>query len=223
MTIPSIRARSAEVLSRVADAAAHAGRAPEDIQVIALANGRSPGQVSEVSMAGIKHLGVYAADEFEEKCLRHRELHWHLLGAVERPDLPRAAQSAALVHSIDGLWVAGALHKAVAFASHGRPLDILIEVQLTVNQHGSHQGQVVHLARFIANECGHLRLRGLSCRRPASLTPVAAYGGLRALGDEVSEALEEPISVLSMGDSRDYEEAIAHGATHVRLGRALFG
>ncbi|MFT5434211.1 MAG: uncharacterized pyridoxal phosphate-containing UPF0001 family protein [Myxococcota bacterium] len=223
MTIPSIRARSAEVFSRIADAAVRADRNPEDIGVVAVAKGRSPGQVGEVSMAGIKHLGVYAADEFEEKCLRHRELFWHVLGAVDRPDLPRVAQSAAMVQSIDGLWVAGALDKAVRFASHSRSLDVLIEVQLTPNQHGSPQAQVVPLARFIANECEHLRFRGLSCRRPASLTPLSAYGGLRVLGDEVSEALDAPISVLSMGDSRDYEEAIALGATHVRLGRALFG
>ena len=222
----TLASRLAAVQDRIADACARAGRDPAEVTLIAVTKTHPLSVLEDALEAGVTDLGENRVGEFVEKAeaLGDRAT-WHFIGSLQRNKARDVARHADLFHALDSDRLAKELDKRAA--GEGRVLPCL--VQVNISGEGSKHGvapEATHefLDRLAAFE--HLDVRGLmGMAAPAApedhdriVRP--AFARLRALA-EARRWRQRP--VLSMGMSGDYETAIEEGATHVRVGSALFG
>lgn len=148
-------------------------------------------------------------------------LTWHFVGRLQANKTGQVAEAFDWVHTVDRLKIAERL------SEHRNPFAKPLNVLIQVNQGGEPQKSgvrpedVAALADAIA-ALPRLKLRGLMTLPPQSGTPARWFSELAALRDTL-EARGNVLDSLSMGMSADFEEAIAAGATHVRIGTAIFG
>ena len=237
-----IAERAARVRDRIAEAADRAGRDPDDVTVVAVTKTRDLGTVRAAIEAGLTDLGENRVGELVEKSdaipggatsgSGGGAVRWHLIGSLQRNKARDAAARADLFHALDSVRLADALEKRAAQAE--RVLPVLVQVNISGEdaKGGVEPEAALDLLAYAA-EAGHLRPVGLmgmaeiartdrdlerlvrpAFRRLASLFD--AWDGRPADGPGRG-------GVLSMGMSGDFEVAVEEGATHVRVGTALFG
>lgn len=211
--------RLANVRRRIAGAAALAGRRTEEVTLIAVSKTQSVDAIEPLLEAGHRDFGENRVQEAAEKwpALRARwpEARLHLVGQLQSNKAEQAAALFDVIHSIDRRSLVGALHKAAA------PLDKRPDSFLQVNVGDEPQkgGCAVNALPGLveaAREAG-LPVVGLMCIPPADQEPAPWFALLAEL------ARRHDLKGLSMGMSQDYESAVMIGATHVRVGTALFG
>lgn len=219
----------AEVLERIAHAAARVGRSPSDIRVVAAVKGQGIAAIREALDAGIRLIGHnYVQEAIKETPVElPPETELHLIGHLQRNKVGKAATFFHMIQTIDNPEIAEFLEvKAKAL---GRTLDVLIQVSLAgePQKAGIAPERVEALALKIRSLL-HLRLRGLMTMPPFFDDPEAArpyFTQLRELRDRLiaSDVLPAEATELSMGMTGDFEVAIEEGATLVRIGTAIFG
>ena len=221
------------VISRIAKAAAAAGRPPGSVRLLAVSKTHPPARIAEAYGAGQRAFGENYVQEALEKmqtlaALLGREgaggLEWHLIGPLQSNKTRAAAERFDWVQSVDREKIARRLseQRPAALA----PLNVLIEVNLSGEP--SKSGIAAEAAAGLAHTVAalpRLRLRGLmSIPAPSSdkAEQRAAFRAVRELFERLrAEGLE--LDTLSMGMSDDMEAAIEEGATMVRIGTAIFG
>jgi len=221
------------VISRIARAAAAAGRPPGSVRLLAVSKTHPPARIAEAYGAGQRAFGENYVQEALEKmetlaALLGREgagaLEWHLIGPLQSNKTRAAAERFDWVQSVDREKIARRLseQRPAALA----PLNVLIEVNLSGEP--SKSGIAAEAAAGLAHTVAalpRLRLRGLmSIPAPSSdkAEQRAAFRAVRELFERLrAEGLE--LDTLSMGMSDDMEAAIEEGATMVRIGTAIFG
>ena len=150
---------------------------------------------------------------------QHAALVWHMIGPLQSNKTKPVAEHFDWVHTVDRLKIAQRLSDQRP--AHLPPLNVLLQVNIDneASKNGVTPEDALALAHAVAS-LPRLRLRGLMC------IPKAAGGDgfarMRALFDAV-RAQGLGIDALSMGMSGDFEAALSHGATHVRVGTAIFG
>jgi hypothetical protein len=150
--------------------------------------------------------------------------HWHFIGGLQSNKTRPVAERFDWVHSVDRLSVARRLSEQRPF--HAPPLNLCIQVALVPEptKQGIEPADLPELAARIA-ELPRVRLRGLMCippPQPGVSSERQVFSRLRLLLQELN-ATGLKLDTLSMGMSADFESAIAEGATHVRVGTAIFG
>jgi pyridoxal phosphate enzyme (YggS family) len=213
------------VRSRIARAAAAAGRTSDDIVLVAVSKTFGAPLVAEACAAGQRVFGESQAQEAVTKItqLAHLPLQWHFLGPVQSNKTRGIAEHFDWVHSVERERVAERL--AAARPAAAPPLNVCIQVNVSgeASKSGVAPGEELTLARAISRQ-DRLRLRGLMAI-PAP-GPEAArrrqFALLRELKDRLA-ARGIALDTLSMGMSDDFEAAILEGATMVRVGTAIFG
>jgi pyridoxal phosphate enzyme (YggS family) len=213
----------AQIVERVARAATQSGRSPESVTIVAVSKRQTATAIMSAYRAGLTHFGESYVQEALPKMdsLSSLPLTWHFVGKLQTNKTRQVAERFAWVHTVDRLRIAERLsEQRPAFAA---PLNVLIQV----NQGGESQkggaapSDVPDLARAIGM-LPRLALRGLMTLPPQSGTPARWFAELAAL--RVALAGEGvALDTLSMGMSADFVEAIAAGATLVRIGAAIFG
>jgi PLP dependent protein len=221
------------VISRIARAAAAAGRPPGSVRLLAVSKTHPPARIAEAYGAGQRAFGENYVQEALEKmetlaALLGREgagaLEWHLIGPLQSNKTRAAAERFDWVQSVDREKIARRLseQRPAALA----PLNVLIEVNLSGEP--SKSGIAAEAAAGLAHAVAalpRLRLRGLmSIPAPSSdkARQRTAFRAVRELFERLrAEGLE--LDTLSMGMSDDMEAAIEEGATMVRIGTAIFG
>jgi pyridoxal phosphate enzyme (YggS family) len=217
-----IAERWSAIRARVDEACQRAGRAPSEVTIVAVSKKHPAEAVRAAAAAGATDFGENYAQELVAKRAECGEVRWHFIGRLQRNKAKLVAGQVVLVHAVDTLELAEELAK--------RAGGTLQPVLLAINVGEATKGGVgaeaaLGLARAIAGVPG-VRLDGLMTMPPPSDDPEAsrpAFDGLRRLRDELQQALGSPLPVLSMGMSGDFEVAIACGASHVRIGTAIFG
>lgn len=208
------------VRERIAAACERAGRDPSEVTLIAVTKGRTVTEVAAAVRAGIRDIGENRVQEGETK----RELletagvsgiTWHLVGHLQRNKAGRALRAFDVFHGVDSVGVLEALAKRAT-----RPVPIFLEVKLAAepSKHGCSLDDVPELIRAV-RELPNLDLVGLMTVAPATSdaeTVRPVFRKLRALAQEFG------LEKLSMGMSNDFEVAVEEGATHLRIGRAIF-
>jgi PLP dependent protein len=228
-TIQTLSARIGEVRARIERAAARAGRPAAAITLIAVTKTMPAETVHAAALAGITDVGENRVQEASAKIAAlgtGTQVHWHLIGHLQRNKVKRAAALFETIHSIDSLELAQALGDAAA--AHGRTLHAFLQVNSSgeATKSGFAPEEVRRCAASLAG-VPHLRWRGLMTIAPAGADS-AALRSIFASTRELQRALAADFDpadwhALSMGMSDDFEIAIEEGATHVRVGRALFG
>ena len=227
-----LRQRRAWILERVKRAAQVAGRDPSEITIMAVSKTVDVDAVAAARAAGWTCFGENRPQELERKLgllagdPAFADVAWHMIGNLQTNKINHVLACApALVHSIASPELAAAVsQRAVA---RGIVQPVLLEVNVSGEQSKSGMGVDVARARFdeLAALPG-IEVRGFMTMAPRSEPDVAraTFAGLRQLRDEVCATCANDVrpSGLSMGMSEDFQEAVAQGATIVRLGRIAF-
>lgn len=226
MNHPSILQALKGVQLRIAKAAHAACRAPESICLIAVSKHFSVNAIREAYAAGCQHFGENYAQEFKAKVmhLRHDDITWHFIGALQSNKTRIVAEHAQWVHTIDRFSIAKRLSEQRADTLPHLNVCIQVNISAEPQKHGCFITDLLPLAKEIM-ALPNIRLRGLMCVPNQNLSCTALneqFALLRHLYQQVSEA-GILVDVLSMGMSHDLENAIAEGATHIRIGTAIFG
>jgi PLP dependent protein len=222
----NLEVRVNHVRSRIRQAALAAGRDPESVTLIAVSKSKPAESVRAAATAGVTNFGENYLQEALAKLdqLGDLGLCWHFIGGLQSNKTRPVAERFAWVHSIDRFGVARRLSEQRPF--HAAPLNLCIQVALVPEptKGGADPGAVAGLAAQI-RDLPRVRLRGLMCVPPPQPDVAAAravFSRLRTLLQDLN-GRGFALDTLSMGMSGDYEAAIAEGATHVRIGTALFG
>ncbi len=187
-----------------------------------------PESLLEAHRAGLSVFGENRVQEAKAKIdLLPPEVEWHLIGPLQSNKARLAVRLFTLIHSVDRLKIARVLDREAQRL--GRPLSCLLEINLG-GEESKHGFAVADLAATVAPlaELESLKVQGLMAIPPYDDQPEASrtwFQQLRRLRDELAQRSEwsEFPGWLSMGMSGDFEVAIEEGATHVRVGTALFG
>jgi PLP dependent protein len=221
----TIERRWLDVRARVGEAAARAGRDPDEICVVAVSKTFGSDVIADALAAGITDLGENRAQELKEKrAALGDKARWHYIGHLQSNKVRAVVGIAALIHAIDRIGIAEAV------ARRASSLGIRQEVLIEVNVSGEATKQGVEPARAIGLCEEAAALEGIEVRGLMTMPPLPAraedsiphYRHLRELGQAVQARLPRA-TLLSMGTTRDLEVAVLEGATHVRVGEAIFG
>ena len=216
----AIAGRLTAVRDRIAAAAAAAGRAPDSVTLVAVSKFHGADAVIAALGAGQSVFGENrvqeAAAKFPPLRPAHPALRVHLIGPLQTNKLRDALAVADRLETLDRPRLADALAQA---AERGAELPELL-VQVNVGREPQKAGIAPDDADGFVRDCQArfgARLCGLMCIPPAEADPAAHFAWL------ADRAAKHGLPVLSMGMSGDYETAIRYGATHVRIGTAIFG
>lgn len=220
----TIHDRVAEVRSRIAEAAASAGRDPDRIRLIAVSKNWPADAVRAAADAGITDFGENKAQELAHKLKLVGDLgKWHFVGALQTNKARVVVGRVELVHSVDRVEVAEAISRRAGRMGVTQPVLVQVNVAREPAKHGIDPREAVAFAERVAGLEG-VRLCGLMTMPPFGPDPEESrrwFRKLAALGATLTDRVGA--SELSMGMTRDFEIAIQEGATMVRIGEALFG
>ena len=213
-----IASRLAAVRSRIAAVVERVGREQESITLIAVSKRKPVEDIVAAYKAGQRDFGENYVQEFATKSERLPtldEAHFHFIGKLQSNKAGKAASLFSTIHTLDSAKLARRLDR------FDKPLEVFIEVKLSPEDTKSGMDplqleSVVEEAAAAPN----LRLAGLMTMPPWNADPERArpyFRQLRELG------VRYGIEGLSMGMSHDLEVAIEEGATHIRIGTAIFG
>ncbi len=215
-----IAANLARILYRIAEATARANRLAGSVRLVAVSKTNPAEAVAEALAAGQLLFGENRVQEAQGKFpgLRpgHPEMRLHIIGALQTNTARDAVAVADVIESLDRPRLAVAL--AEAMAKEGRRPDLLVQVNTgdEGQKAGIPRAEADAFIRACREEHG-LPVQGLMCIPPAEGDPRPHFCFLAEL------AAKHGLGVLSMGMSGDFEAAIECGATHVRVGSAIFG
>lgn len=227
-TTTTLAERIEQVRADIAAAARDAGRDPAEVDLIAVCKTFPREDVDAAYALGIRHFGENRVQEARGKFAEPlpEDATLHLIGHLQSNKARQVPGLFRAVDSVDRASIVDALDKAAARA--GTTLDVLVQVNVAgeTQKAGCEPSEVAALLERIAGT-GTLTPRGLMTIAPIDAEGDALRGvfrGLRELRDDLRERFPDlDLRELSMGMSNDYREAIAEGATQVRIGRAIFG
>lgn len=219
-----------QVQQRIRAAALAAGRAPEEVTLVAATKVQTSDTIREAIAAGVRVCGENRVQEFNQ--------HWqdgayegarvHFIGHLQRNKVKYLVGKVDLIESVDSPGLLEAIEKQAA------KLDLVQDILLEVNVAGeaSKSGvepEGLHALLALAQTLPHIRVRGLMAIPPVSVEPggnVDYFRRMHQLFIDTRGKIADnkgTVDILSMGMSGDFEDAVACGATQVRVGTALFG
>jgi pyridoxal phosphate enzyme (YggS family) len=216
--------RLAALDARIADASRAAGRDPRELTRIVVTKFHPATLVAELAGWGVRDVGESRQQELAAKrgdLPAMPGLSWHFVGQVQTKKARAVRSASDVVHSVDRERLADALHAA---DPDGVPLDILLQVNLTDDPQrgGVPASGLLPLAEHVLASCPSLRLRGLMAVAPLGQEPAAAFGRVADLSANLRSVAPDA-TWISAGMSGDFADAIAAGATHLRIGTAITG
>ncbi|HEM3468885.1 TPA: YggS family pyridoxal phosphate-dependent enzyme [Streptococcus suis] len=213
------------IFSAVAKAAEKAGRPSESVKVIAVTKYVDSSIANQLVNTGITHIGENRVDQFLEKynALADKQLTWHLIGTLQRRKVKDIISFVDYFHALDSVKLAQEIDKR---ATKIVKCFLQVNVSGEESKHGFAVSEIdAALAEISLLE--NIELVGLMTMAPIDATD----DELDEIFSKMHEIQEElatrnlprmPFTELSMGMSGDFERAIAHGATYVRIGSAFF-
>ncbi|HYW59784.1 MAG TPA: YggS family pyridoxal phosphate-dependent enzyme [Xanthobacteraceae bacterium] len=209
-----------EVRRRIAQACAEAGRDPAAVALVAVSKTFGPDAIAPVIAAGQRVFGENRVQEAKAKWpdlkARHPDIALHLIGPLQSNKAKEAVALFDAIHSVDRASLCAALAKEIA--RQGRAP--LLFAEINTGAEPQKAGILPDAADGFLRECRDtygLAIAGLMCIPPLDEAPAPHF----ALTAKI--AARNGLRLLSMGMSADFESAIRFGATHVRVGSAIFG
>ena len=220
--------RLARINARIEDASRRAGRPAGEVVLVGASKKQPAARLAEAWHAGLK---VFGENRVQEGLAKSRELppgiEWHLIGPLQSNKVRLALDLFRTIHSVDRLKIAETLDREAG--ARGLEVTGFLEVNLgsEASKHGFAPQRLADEVLPL-NRLQHLRIAGLMAIPPQGDSPEDSrpwFRKLRELRDDLAARPEWRgfPGWLSMGMSDDFEVAIEEGATHVRVGTALFG
>ncbi|UOE44875.1 YggS family pyridoxal phosphate-dependent enzyme [Agromyces larvae] len=216
----SLASRLELVRAEIADAAVEAGRSPDGVTLIVVTKFHPASLVADLVALGVRDVGENRHQEAQQKAaeLAGLDLRWHFVGQLQSKKARQVRRYASAIHSVDRAALVDALRSEEA------SVDVFVQVNLTDDPErgGARPAELGPLVERVLDAPG-LRLRGLMAVAPLDEPARPAFARVRELCDRVVLPLAPEASDLSIGMSQDFREAIAEGATHLRIGTAITG
>lgn len=207
------------IRSKISKTAREYGHAPEAVTLVAVSKMQPPEKIAAMLAAGQRVFGENRVQDAQERWsdLRHQyaDLTLHLIGPLQTNKARDAVALFDVIESLDRPDIVRALAKEMKKQERDLPCFVQVNTGAEPQKAGALPGDLPALLSLCAQE--GLRVGGLMCIPPATEPPALHFAFLRQL------AQQHGLAQLSMGMSSDYEKAVALGATHVRVGTALFG
>jgi PLP dependent protein len=231
-----IRRNRQEILDRIGDAAARAGRDPADVEVVAVTKTVPVDRIREASAAGFR---TFAENRVQERAAKQAEFdaatsypagaapRWHLVGLLQSNKARRAIELFDVIETVDSLELAQRLDRLASEIRPGAPYSVLLQVN--VDEDAAKSGfEPADLDRDLAAilDLPTLAVAGLmTVGRLVEAAEAArpTFAALRDLSERWRARDARLGPALSMGMSGDYAVAVEEGATLVRIGSAIFG
>lgn len=214
------------VLAAIHNACVRVGRRRESVELIAVSKTFSCDFVREAVEAGHLVFGESKLQEAELKIAASPSgLHWHFIGRLQRNKVRRIMQEFEVIHAIDSLRLASFADEIACELGLFPKVFIQVNIASEASK-GGFSPETLHGEMESLLALKRLEIMGLMCIPPAGPTAESSRPGfvaLRELRDAVEARYDVKLPSLSMGMSGDYEVAIEEGATHVRVGSAIFG
>jgi len=219
------------VLEKVSRAAEISGRPADAITIIAVGKTHPPEDFHPVIEAGIRHFGESRVQEAETKIppLADQDVTWHMIGHLQRNKAGNAVELFDQLHSLDSKRLARRLQQQMEKADLEK-FQTFIQVNTSgeKSKYGIAPEALVPLLEIIDKDCPRLRVTGLMTMAPLTDDETKirkTFQQLRKLSakTETTSYSNVTLDSLSMGMTNDYEIAVEEGATHLRIGRAIFG
>lgn len=224
----SLAERILRVQKRAAAAAMASGRRPEDVTIVAVCKTVDRPAVDAAYALGLRHFGENRVQDARAKFATPlpADADLHMIGHLQSSKARAAVGVFGVVESVDRPSLVAALEREAHRVGIVLPILLQVNIAGEAQKAGCRPDEAPDLVARIA-ACPHLRLRGLMTIAPLvavleETRPV--FRGLRHLRDRLARdypALD--LGILSMGMTNDFPIAIEEGATHVRIGRAIFG
>lgn len=223
-----------EIENKVKQACERAGRAREEVTLIAVSKTKPLSMIEELLPLGVRDFGENKVQELTQKAdalaqeeISEPKVRWHMIGHLQRNKVKYLVDKACMIHSVDSLRLAEEISKEAG--KKGIQIPILIEVNVAEEESkfGVHMEEVEELIRQIA-VLPSISIQGLMTIAPYVENPEenrSIFRNLRKLSVDIQGKSIDNVTmdVLSMGMTGDYQVAIEEGATHVRVGTGIFG
>ena len=218
-----------EVEEKIAKACEHAGRAREEVTLIAVSKTKPIEMLQEIYDEGIRDFGENKVQELTEKYeVMPKDMKWHMIGHLQRNKVKYIVDKVTLIHSVDSLRLAETISREAE--KKGVTVPILIEVNIAGEETKfglSSKEEVISLTEQIA-ALPNLSVKGLMTVAPPVKDPEENrpfFREIRQLSVDITNKNIDNVSmeILSMGMTNDYTVAIEEGATMVRVGTGIFG
>lgn len=223
-----------EVENKVKQACQRAGRAREEVTLIAVSKTKPLSMIEELLPLGVRDFGENKVQELTQKAetlaqkkIPEPQVRWHMIGHLQRNKVKYLVDKACMIHSVDSLRLAEKISKEAG--KKGIQIPILIEVNVAEEESkfGVHMEEAETLIRQIA-VLPSISIQGLMTIAPYVENPEEnrfIFRNLKKLSVDIQGKSIDNVTmdVLSMGMTGDYQVAIEEGATHVRVGTGIFG
>ena len=210
-----------DVQSRIQEAASRASRKKDDVTLVVVTKTYPVSDVQILHQLGVTHFGENRSAEGLEKSALV-SAHWHFQGQIQSNKIAAIASWADTVHSLDDLSHVAKFDRAVGEFPEKR-LQVFIQISLDgdTSRAGVSGDELLVLGQAISST-KNLDLAGLMVVPPVQAEPEAAFSEVAEIAQRFRNEFPMARS-LSAGMSGDYEVAIAHGATHIRVGSQILG
>lgn len=222
-----LRDNLARVEERIVAACDRAGRDRGEVHLIVVTKTHPASDVALLAELGVTDVGENrhpeAGDKHDDALALGADVRWHFVGGLQTNKAGAVARYADVVHSVDRIKLARSLDRGAEAA--GRTLGCLLQVDFDTSDPGRagvSEDAVLALAAAVLADCPHLDLRGLMTVAPLGRDPEPSFARLRELSAELT-GIAPSATTISAGMSEDFEVAIQHGATHLRVGRSVLG
>lgn len=224
----SLSGNLSEVQNRITQAARRAGRSPDEITLIAVSKTKPVEMIEEIYDAGIRNFGENKVQEISAKsAVLPSDIRWHMIGHLQRNKVKQVIDKASLIHSVDSMRLA--LQISEEAQKKGITVPILLEVNIAgeESKYGFTAAETAEVLPDIAS-LGGITVRGLMTSAPFVNDPEENREYFRLMKQLCVDLKAQNIDntnmdYLSMGMTNDFEVAVEEGATHVRVGTAIFG
>ena len=223
---PSLQSCVTAVNYRVRAAAIAASRAPDSVRLIAVSKTQTVQAIASAHACGVSDFGENYLQEALSKIseLAELPLTWHFIGRLQANKTREVARHFQWVHTVDRPSIARRLNDQT-------PAACLLQICIQLNVDGDpdkgglavEDQKAIEELVHLTHACERLRLRGLMTILDETTRPSVGYARLAEAFDRLRPIAGEHWDTLSMGMSTDFEAAITAGATHVRIGQAVFG
>jgi pyridoxal phosphate enzyme (YggS family) len=219
----------AKVENQMESAARKAGRDPKSVELVVVSKGVPLEKMVQARGVGAMVFGESRIQEADQKIavMGHEGLRWHLIGHLQKNKVRRIFDLFDLIHSVDSLELAEAIHKESVKRDRVMPILVQVNVSGEEAKFGVAPGEVEPLLAGVSKLTG-IHVEGLMTIPPLSDNPEDSrryFARLREIRDGLIKSGIDNVSLdhLSMGMSNDFTIAIEEGATLIRVGSAIFG